>query len=125
MATSQLLYPQAYLAMENGDLAQVTDFSLTISTGAKQIHTQRRKGAGISFGNEETSISFNFVIDEQGLERNYVRAAQKKQIKQLRAKLPGGQTLAINGAFSEVKVDGPLDDATKGSATFVGKTEDQ
>lgn len=119
-----LLYPQAYLAMENGDLAQVTDFRVSMQNGAKVQHTIRRRGAGISFGNEECSVSFNFVIDEEGMERSYVRYLQQRKIKQLRAKLPGGETLTMNGAISQVDVDGPLDDATKGSCTFVGKTED-
>lgn len=119
-----LLYPQAYLAMENGDLAQVTDFRVSLTNGAKVQHTLRRKGAGISFGNEEASVTFNFVIDEEGMERGYVRMLQKKQIKQLRAKLPGGDTLTINGAVGQLDLDGPLDDATKGAVTFVGKTEE-
>jgi len=125
MADNTIVYPQSYLAQGNGDLAQVTNFRISLKNGAKVISTLRRRGNGISFGTEEATVTFDFAIDEDGMERDYVRAIQRREIKQLRGKLPGGQTLVINGAYSQVDLDGPLDDATKGSATFVGKTEDQ
>lgn len=120
----QLIYPQAAIAMDSGDLVQVTNFQASFTNNAKQKHTIRRRGAGISFGNPESQVTFDSIIDEDGPERDYWRLAKKKQIKQLRVKLPGGKTLVYNGAYKEVKTDGPLDDATKVSCVFIGNQED-
>lgn len=118
------IYPQAFLAMGNGDLLEVTDFSVSLDNGAKQHHTLRKMGAGIIFGTRNTNVSFNSSIPEGGPERNYWKDCIEKKIKQIRAKLPGGvTTLVINGAFKEVNTDGPLDDATKVACTFVGHLE--
>ena len=123
--TEQLLLPQSYLAMGSGDLVQVQDFRVTLTDNSKQVHTLRRKGAGITQGVEESTVTFNSVLDEDGSERDYWRLVQKKIVKQIRAKAPGGKTLVINGKFSGVDLDGPLDDATKIACTFIGKMEDQ
>ena len=126
MGTSeQLLYPQSFLAMGNGDLVQVTDFRATLTDNSKQIHTLRQKAAGITQGVEESTVTFNASIDEDGSERDYWRLVQRKIVKQLRVKAPGGKTLVYNGKFTTVDLDGPLDDATKIACTFIGKLEDQ
>jgi hypothetical protein len=118
------IYPQAYLAMGNGDLVEVTDFTVSLSNGAKLHHTLRKPGAGIIFGPPGSQVSFNAAVPETGPERNYWKDCLERNIKQIRAKLPGGKTtLVINGAFSEVNLDGPLDDATKVACTFVGKMD--
>lgn len=121
----QKIFPQSYLAMENGDLVQVQDFKITTSNKGKQVHTQRRTGAGVVKGKTETTITFNSVIDEDGIERNYLRFVQKGTIKQIRAKCPGGLVLTVNGMFTTCDIDGPLEDATKVSCTFIGKLDDQ
>lgn len=124
MADEQLKFPQAFIAMGNGDLVQVQNFTVTLATGAKQVHTLRRRGAGITQGVEESTVTFTAAIDEDGAERNYWRDAKKGIIRQLRAKIPGGSVLTLNGAFSQVDLDAPLDDATKVNCTFVGRMED-
>lgn len=121
----QLIYPQAFLAQGNGDLLQVTNFTLNLTNNAKQVHTLRRKGSGVTLGTEESTVGFDFAIDEDGAERDYWKDVQRGTIRQLRAKIPGGKTLTVNGAYQGVDLDAPLDDATKGSASFIGKLEDQ
>lgn len=124
MANEQLIYPQAFLAQGNGDLVQVSNFTVTLTSNAKQVHTLRRKGAGVTLGTEETTVTFDFAIDEDGPERNYWRDVKRGTIRQLRAKIPGGAVLTINGVYSACDLDAPLDDATKGSCTFIGRMED-
>lgn len=119
----QLVFPQSYLAMGNGDLTQVTDFRVSLTNKGKQVHTQRNPGAGVVKGKPECTITFNFVIDEKGYERNYWSLVQDGTIKQLRAKTPGGQVIVVNGMYTGTELNGPLEDATSGSATFVGKME--
>lgn len=120
-AKEQLKYPQAYLAQGNGDLMQVTDFTISTSNKGKQQHTLRRPQAGVVKGKPETKVTFNFAIDEEGIERPYIEDVLDGTIRQLRAKLPGGKTIAIDGMYTDCNLDGPLEDATKGSCTFVGK----
>jgi hypothetical protein len=117
----QFQYPQSFLAMGNGDLVQVTNFRCTYNNKAKQVHTLRRAGAGIVKGKPECTVTFDSSIDEDGPERDYWALVKDGTIKQLRVKCPGGVTLTINGAFSAADLDGPLEDATKVSCTFVGR----
>ncbi len=122
--SDQKIFPQAYLAMENGDLTQVQDWKLSINNKGKQVHTQRKTGSGVVKGKPETTVTFNFVIDEDGMERNYIRFVQKGTIKQIRGKLPGGTVVTVNGMYTQCELDAPLEDATKGSCTFIGHTDD-
>lgn len=119
--TEQVFFPKSYIAMGSGDLGQVTDFNARTNNGAKQVHTLRNPQGGITFGPGESAVSANFVIGEDGLERDYVRMVEKRQLKQLRVKIPHGEVWTYNGAFQEVQINGSIDDATKGSFTFVGK----
>jgi hypothetical protein len=68
--SDQKIFPQAYLAMENGDLTQVQDWKLSTNNKGKQVHTQRKTGAGVVKGKPETTVTFNFVIDDDGMERH-------------------------------------------------------
>jgi len=123
--TEQELFAKAFLAQGNGDLVRVTDFSVTTTNNGKQVHTLREDGAGVTLGVRESTVSFNFVVGERGFERNYIKDVQDGKIVQLRAKFPGGKVLTLNGIYTNVKLDGSIDDATKGSCEFVGKLEKQ
>lgn len=118
-------YGKAFLAQGNGDLVTVTNYSVKMSNGAKQKHTLRRPGAGMTKGLRENEITFDFLIGENGFERDFVRDMDEGKVKQLRSKLPGGATLVYNGCYSDLQLDAPLDDAVKGTITFKGKMEDQ
>lgn len=124
--TSQIeFFPKAFLAQGNGDLVQVSDFNLKTGNGGKQKHTLRRPGAGVTKGVDESTITFNFLVGENGFERDYIRDIQQGKIVNLRAKVPGGAVLSYTGIYTEITLDAPLDDAVKGSVTFVGALEDQ
>lgn len=115
-------YPKGFVAMDNGDLVQVTSVKIDTSNNAKQIHTIRRKGAGITLGVEETTVSFDAVVDEEGVERNFFRRLQSGEIRQLRIKLPG-ETRTVDGVVKDESLELPLDDAVKYSIVFIGKQE--
>lgn len=121
----QELFAKAFLAQGNGDLVRVTNFQVTTTNNGKQVHTLREDGAGVTLGVRESSVSFDFVVGENGFERNYVKDIQDGKIVQLRAKFPGGKVLTLNGIYTNVSLDAPLDDAVKGSMSFVGKLEKQ
>lgn len=121
----QEFFSKAFIAQGNGDLTKVTNLSVSLANGGKQVHTLRKPGAGVTIGPPESEISFDFVIGEDGFERDYVRDVQRGTIRQLRVKTPGGGVLTHNGIYTKVSIDGPLDDAVKGSCTFVGALEEQ
>lgn len=122
-AEPQKKFPRGWIAMGNGDLIQVTNVKIDHTNNAKQVHTIRRKGAGITLGVEETTVSFDAVVDEDGSERDYLKMLKQGQIKQLRVKVPG-ETLTITGTVSALSKELPLDSEIKYSITFIGRTED-
>jgi hypothetical protein len=124
MAEPTLIFPKAFIAQGNGDLIQVQNFKITLTNGGKQIHTLRRKGAGVTLGNQESTATFDSAIDENGSERNYWKDCMRGIIRQLRAKAPGRTVLILNGIYTGVDFDGPIDDAAKVSCTFVGHMEE-
>lgn len=123
--TEQELFAKAFLAQGNGDLVRVTNFKVTTTNNGKQVHTLREDGAGVTLGVRESTVTFDFVVGENGFERTYIKDVQDGKIVQLRAKFPGGKVLTLNGIYTSVDLDAPLDDAVKGSITFIGKLEKQ
>ncbi len=123
MADTQKLYPRGRIALGNGDLIDVTNVKVDITNNAKQVHTLRQKGAGITLGVEETTVSFDLSISDEGEERDWVKFLKKGQIKTLRIKIPG-RTISVNGVVQSIGDELPLDDAIKQSISFVGHMED-
>lgn len=124
MATEpQQVFPRGFIAMGNGDLIQVTNVKIDHTNNAKQVHTIRQKGAGITLGVEETTVSFDAVVSEDGPERDYLRMLKRGDLRQLRVKIPG-ETISINGTVSQLSKELPLDSEIKFSITFIGHTED-
>lgn len=119
MPNATHIYPRGYIAMDSGDLIDVTDVKVVTTNNAKEKHTLRQPGAGFTIGVEETNVSFSFIVSEDGYEREYIQAVQRGLIKQLRVKIPG-KTLVINGVFKDHDLELPLDDALKVSMAFIG-----
>jgi hypothetical protein len=122
-STEQVLYPRGRIALDTGDLIDVTDVKLDFTNNAKQVNTLRRPGAGYTIGNRETTVTFNVAVSEEGLERDYFLMAQRGLIKQLRLKVPG-KTINVEGVFKDVGLELPLDAEIKQSLTFIGKMGD-
>jgi hypothetical protein len=116
------IFPRGFIAMGNGDLIQVTNIKVDHVNNAKQVHTIRKKGAGIVLGTEETTVSFDAVVDEDGSERDYLKMLKSGEIKQVRVKVPG-ETISVNGVVSSLSKELPLDGEIKFSITFIGHTE--
>ena len=109
--------------MGSGDLIDVTDVKIDITNNAKQVHTIRKKGAGVTLGTEETTISFNVVVGEQGEEADWLKLVKKGTFKQVRLKIPG-RTITVNGTYQGAGYELPLDDAIKVALTFIGAMDD-
>ena len=121
----QELFAKSFIAQGNGDLVRVTNYNVKFTNNGKQVHTLREDGAGVTLGVRESTISFDFVVGENGFEREYIKDIQDGKIVQLRAKIAGGKVLTHNGIYTTISLDAPLDDATKGSIEFVGKLDKQ
>jgi hypothetical protein len=112
-------YPRAAIAMDNGDLVQVTNFTVSGNNNAKMKATLRRRSAGVVYGNFDGSLKFSMEFGETGPERDYIGMVLKGTVKQVRVKLPGGLTLVCDGKYQSFDIDQPLDDATKIDLTFI------
>jgi hypothetical protein len=119
----QKLFPKGFIAMDSGDLMDVTNVKTSDTNNAKQVHTLRQKGAGISLGVRETTVSFDAVVSETGPERDYIRMLNTGQIKQVRIKVPG-ETITVNGVVSSLDRELPLDAEIKYSITIVGAADE-
>jgi spore germination protein YaaH len=122
MAT-QTLFPRGRIALGAGDLVDCTNFKLTLTNNAKQVHTLRQKGAGYTVGTEETTVSFDAVIGTTGEEAAWLSKVQSGEVVQVRAKFPGGLTVVVDGVVKSADYDAPLDDAVKVSVEIIGKAE--
>ncbi len=123
MAAEQKLYPRGQVAMETGDLADAINIKISTTNNAKQVHTIRQKGAGVTLGTEETTVTLDLVVSEDGPERDWIKKLKEGSIEQLRVKVPG-ETYTVNGVVKQVDVELPIDDAIKQNITFIGKQED-
>ena len=113
-------YPKGWLALDNGDLMQVTDFKITSKRNVKSVDTLRVEQAGLAVGPKSDEVSFNAVTDEDGPERDYMSMLKQKRIKSLRYKTPG-ENGTITGVASERTIEANVEDGVKYSVVFVGK----
>lgn len=123
MSEEQKVFPKGQIAMGNGDLIDVTNVRFAIVNNGKQIHTLRRSGAGMFKGNEETTVSFDAVVSEDGPERDYLKMVKTGAIKALRLKIPG-ETVTVNGMVTSRTTEFSTDNEIKFSLEFKGKAED-
>ncbi|HEX4334696.1 MAG TPA: hypothetical protein VH062_02215 [Polyangiaceae bacterium] len=116
------VYPKARVAFGAGDLVQAVNVKTNIKNNAKLQHTLKRSPAGITKGPEEGEVSFDALVDEDGFERDYLKAVKALTIVQIRVKFPG-ETMTFTGAFTERPAEGSVDDAIKYSCHLIGKGE--
>lgn len=123
MSLEQPIFPRGQIALDTGDLIDVTNVKISTTDNSKQVHTIRQKGAGITQGVEETTITFEAVVSEFGEEADWMAFVKTSTIKQLRIKLPG-RTITANGKFNSIDYELPLDDSIKASLSFIGHVTD-
>lgn len=116
------IYERGSIAMDNGDLIQVTNVKVDQDRKNKLLHTLKRQGSGIVLGNEETTVSFDAITDETGPERDYMTLIRTGKVKKLRIKIPG-ETFSVVGVCGKRSIDIPLDDAVKFSIEFMGVSQ--
>ncbi len=115
----QNVYERGRIAVGSGDLIDVTNIKVSTTNNAKQVHTILQKGAGITLGVEETNVSFDSVIAQDGQERDYFALVKTGKISTLRIKLPK-ETITVEGAYKTRDFELPIDDSIKLMMEFVG-----
>jgi hypothetical protein len=113
-------YPRGNVAMDNGDLIDVTDVKDTFKRANKIKHTLRKEAAGKVKGPLEGEVSFDAIVSEDGAERDYLALLISGKIKKLRLKVPG-ETITVVGTVDERSREMPLEDAIKYSIKFSGR----
>jgi len=122
-STEQVIYPRGRIALDSGDLVDVTNVKVDFTNNAKQVHTLRRPGAGYTLGTQEVTVTYDAAISAEGFERDYFSMVKRGTIKQLRIKVPG-KTINVEGVYKTAGLELPLDSEIKQSLTFVGKMGD-
>ncbi len=122
MADDFKQFPMGAVAMGNGDLIDVTNVKITTKRANKLVHTLRRSGAGKVHGTEETTVTFDAVVPEDGAERDYLADLKAGRIKKLRYKVPG-ETGTVTGSTDERSLELALDAAVKYSISFSGRLD--
>ncbi len=116
-------FPRGRLATKSGELVKITNVKLDSTNNAKQIHTMKTKGAGVTLGVEEHTLSFDLVVGEEGEERDWYEQMKKGSINQVRVKVPG-RTITIEGTVKTIGLELPLDDSIKQSIQIIGAMTD-
>lgn len=118
------IYPKADLEIDGTNLYSLFDLNVKEVNGAKPESTFRKKGAGVSFGESNATITFKIKRPATPAEKNWRAMIRKRKIKQIVIKLPDGTRDVYNGAFSDRDMQSGLEGAVEETLTFVGHAED-
>lgn len=116
------VYERGAIAMDSGDLIDVTNVTVNQKRPVTVQHTIRQSAAGVFIGNEEVDGTFDSTIPPSGLERDYYLMLKTGKIKTIRIKIPG-ETFALVVAVEQRTITIPTDAPVKCTITFKGKTE--
>ena len=122
MADSQEFFPTGRIALGNGDLVNVTNLKVSYSNNSAQVDTLRQENAGFTKGKKSCTVTFDAVVGEYGEEADWFAYIQAVAKQQIRIKIPG-RTIPVNGVFTSIDLDVPLDAAITESLTFIGRLE--
>lgn len=120
MASEMKNYPKGQLSIGAGTLRQVNNISMSITNNAQLKHTNAASPSGSVTGHNETSGSFDSIVDEGGLERNYIDALKRGSKLNARLKIPG-TTLNADIVLSAADIEAPSDDAVAFNITYIGR----
>jgi len=88
MAAEELLQYTNGQIQQGADLQSAVGADFTIENNAKLQHTLRRNAAGIIIGVVDVSGSIDIVVDETGLEKEWLQMVLGGRAVKLRYKLP-------------------------------------
>lgn len=120
-----LNYPKGKLAIEGGELQDVTNVDVSFEDGAKTVHTKRNNGkaSGVVSGTKSCTVSFTMAISEEGFERDFLGKWDKEESIEARFKFPGGLTIVVNGKYTKPSAKGPIDSFVEFNISIIGSYE--
>lgn len=113
-------YPKARVAFGSGDLIDVIDYNLAYEDGEKVVSTLRQNPGGSTHGSRSCRLDLTLAQSEAGYERDFWGKYKKREVVQLRLKVPG-KVHTITGRFTQPKVAGNVDDFIKFNISVIGR----
>lgn len=118
-------YPKGKIAVQGGELQDCYDVSVTFEDGETDVHTFADGGMakGSTGGKKRCVVVFKSAISEAGFERDYMGRYKKRQVTNVRFKVPG-KTFSVTGRYRSPSFTANLDGAIDFSITIAGKWSD-
>jgi len=113
-------YPKGQAALGSGDLIDVNDVNLAFEDGEKVVSTLRANPAGSTHGAKSVTATFKSQISSAGFERDYMGKYRKREVVQLRLKVPG-LVFTITGRFTKPQITSNVDNQIEFSLSIIGK----
>jgi len=113
-------YPKGQVALGPGDLLDCADITIAFEDGEKVLATLRMNPAGSTHGMRSASATYKSLISKEGFERDYMTKYRKREVIQLRLKVPG-MVFSCVGRFSKPQIVANVDNAIEFTITIVGK----
>lgn len=113
-------YPKGVVAMGSGDLLDAADITLAFEDGEKVMATLRMNPAGSTHGMRSCTTTFKSLISKEGFERDYMTKYRKREVVQVRLKVPG-MVFTATGRLSKPQIVANVDNAIEFSVSVMGK----
>jgi hypothetical protein len=113
-------YPKGTVSQGPGDCIDVFDWTFDGEDGEKIVATLRQNPAGSTFGTRSGTLAFSSAISHAGFERDWMGKWQKREVLELRLKLPG-ITITVTGRLTKPSISGSVDDFVKFKISCLGK----
>lgn len=113
-------YPKGVVAMGSGDLLDAADITIAFEDGEKVMATLRMNPAGSTHGMRSATTTFKSLISKEGFERDYMTKYRKREVVQIRLKVPG-MVFTATGRLSKPQIVANVDNAIEFTVTVMGK----
>jgi len=113
-------YPKGVVAMGAGDLLDAADITIAFEDGEKVMATLRMNPAGSTHGMRSATATYKSLISKDGFERDYMTKYRKREVVQIRLKVPGMVFTAV-GRLSKPQIVANVDNAIEFTVSVVGK----
>lgn len=113
-------YPKGRLSQGSGDLIDVFDITQENEDGEETVSTLRNNPAGSTSGKRKSTLTFKSALSEVGFERDFFDKWRKREVVQLRLKVPG-KTITQTGRYTKPKITSNVDGFIEFEISHIGK----
>ena len=122
MSDDFLDYPKGRCSLGPGDLLDVFDINIAMEDGEKVVSTLRQNPAGSTFGAKSSTTTFKTAVSEAGFERDWMGKYDKREVVELRLKVPG-LVFTNKGRLTKPQIVSNVDGFIEFTISIVGKTK--